>query len=55
MKGSRFSEKQVIGILREQEAGSKTADVCRQHGIGAAAAGSRCAAAAVTVGAPGGA
>jgi len=33
MKGSRFSEKQIIGILREQEAGSKTADVCRKHGV----------------------
>jgi putative transposase len=33
MKGSRFSEEQIIGILREQEAGAKTADVCRKHGI----------------------
>ena len=33
MKGSRFSEGQIIGILREQESGSKTADVCRKHGV----------------------
>lgn len=33
MKLSRFSEEQIIGILREQEAGSATADVCRKHGI----------------------
>ncbi len=33
MKGSRFSEEQIIGILREQEAGAKTADVCRKHGV----------------------
>jgi putative transposase len=33
MKRSRFSEEQIIGILREQEAGAPTADVCRKHGI----------------------
>lgn len=33
MKRSRFKEEQIIGILREQEAGMKTADVCRKHGI----------------------
>jgi len=33
MKRTRFTEEQIIGILREQEAGGKTADVCRKHGI----------------------
>jgi putative transposase len=33
MKRSRFSEEQIIAILREQEAGSKTVEVCRKHGI----------------------
>ncbi len=36
MKPSRFAEEQIIGILREQEAGAKTADVCRKHGISGA-------------------
>jgi putative transposase len=33
MKRSRFTEEQIIAILREQESGVKTADVCRRHGI----------------------
>ena len=33
MKRSRFSEEQIIGILKEQEAGMATAEVCRRHGI----------------------
>jgi putative transposase len=36
MKRSKFTEEQVIAILREQEAGVKTADVCRRHGISSA-------------------
>jgi putative transposase len=36
MKASRFNEEQIIAILREQEAGAKTADVCRKHGISSA-------------------
>ena len=36
MKRSRFTEEQIIAMLREQEAGAKTADVCRKHGVSAA-------------------
>jgi putative transposase len=36
MKRSRFSDEQVIGILKEQEGGSTTADVCRRHGVSSA-------------------
>ena len=33
MKTGRFSESQIIGILKQQEAGMKTADICREQGI----------------------
>ena len=33
MKRSRFSQEQIIAILREQEARMSTAEVCRRHGI----------------------
>ena len=33
MKRKRFSEEQIIGVLKEHELGAKTADLCRKHGI----------------------
>ena len=36
MKRSRFSEEQVIAILKQQEGGVSTADVCREYGISSA-------------------
>jgi putative transposase len=33
MKRSRFTEEQIIGILREQESGVPVADLCRKHGL----------------------
>ena len=36
MKRSRFSEERRISILKEQEAGVATADICRRHGVSSA-------------------
>jgi putative transposase len=36
MKRSKFTEEQIIAILREQDAGAKTAELCRRHGISSA-------------------
>ncbi len=33
MKSSRFSQEQIIGILKQGQAGVKVTDLCRQHGI----------------------
>jgi putative transposase len=33
MKRKRFTEEQIIGVLKEHELGAKTAEVCRKHGI----------------------
>jgi transposase-like protein len=50
MKRSRYTEEQIIGILKEQEAGTPVAELCRKHGMSDATfytwksklAGSRC-------------
>ena len=33
MKKSKFSEPQIIGIIKQAEAGIKISEICRQHGI----------------------
>ncbi len=33
MKKSRYSDSQIIGILRQAEAGAKVPDLCREHGM----------------------
>ena len=33
MRKSRFTEAQIIGMIKEQEAGLPTAEVCRKHGL----------------------
>lgn len=33
MKKTKFTESQIVGILKEQEQGKKVADICREHGI----------------------
>ena len=33
MKRKRFTEEQIIGVLKEHELGAKSSDLCRKHGI----------------------
>lgn len=33
MRTSKFSETQIVSILKQQDAGLKVADICREHGI----------------------
>ena len=33
MQGKRHSEEQIIGVLKQAQAGVKTAEICRQHGV----------------------
>jgi len=33
MKKTKFTESQIVGILKEQEQGKKVGDICREHGI----------------------
>jgi putative transposase len=36
MKKSRFTESQIVGVLKQVDAGHKVDDVCREHGISSA-------------------
>ncbi len=33
MKKTKFTESQIVGILKQQEQGKKVGDICREHGI----------------------